>query len=79
MKIRSILLLGLLWASGWSAYGVDRPNFVVFLVDDLGSEWFGSCGSSGDPTPGLDRLAREGIRFTDFHAQPICTPTRVKI
>ena len=55
----------------------DRPNIVFILADDLG---YGDLGCYGCPdirTPHLDRLAAEGLRFTDFHANAsVCTPTR---
>lgn len=56
----------------------DRPNIVFILADDLG---YGDPGSynaqSRIPTPAMDRLAREGIRFTDAHTpSAVCTPTR---
>jgi arylsulfatase A-like enzyme len=54
-----------------------RPNVVVILADDLG---YGSLAASGGPalrTPNLDRLAREGRRFTQAYApSPICSPSR---
>src|ERR1043165_7583036 len=58
-----------------------RPNIVFILADDLG---YGDLGcynkDSKIPTPNLDRLAREGRRFTDAHAPTsVCTPTRYAI
>ncbi len=54
-----------------------RPNLVIILVDDLG---WGDLGCYGHPqirTPALDRLAREGTRFTQFYAAAtVCTPSR---
>ena len=55
-----------------------RPNIVVILADDLG---YGDVGCYNDQskvaTPNLDRLAREGMRFTDAHSPcTVCTPTR---
>jgi arylsulfatase A-like enzyme len=72
-------LLLLVVALGFAATAVaDRPNIVVILADDLG--WGDvKCFNSDSkiPTPQLDRLAREGLRFTDAHtASSVCTPTR---
>jgi arylsulfatase A-like enzyme len=54
-----------------------RPNVLFILADDLG---FGDLSCFGRPdydTPNLDRLARQGIRFTNaYSASPVCTPTR---
>jgi arylsulfatase A-like enzyme len=56
------------------------PNFVFILADDLGWADLGSYGSSFHETPNLDRLAREGVRFTDAYAScPVCSPTRASI
>ena len=55
------------------------PNFVLILADDLG---YGDLGCYGNPvrTPQLDRLAQQGIRFTDFHSNgTMCTPTRAAL
>src|SRR5262249_51941528 len=59
----------------------SRPNIVYILADDLGYGDLG-CYNSGSkiPTPNLDRLAAEGMRFTDAHAPTsVCTPTRYAI
>jgi arylsulfatase A len=55
-----------------------RPNVVLILADDLGYGDVGAFNPGGRiPTPHLDRLAREGLRFTDAHtASAVCTPTR---
>ncbi|WIM85961.1 arylsulfatase [Candidatus Mycobacterium wuenschmannii] len=52
-----------------------RPNFLVIVADDLGFSDIGAFGSEIE-TPNLDRLAHAGIRFTDFHSAPACSPTR---
>ncbi|MHC4478216.1 MAG: sulfatase [Planctomycetota bacterium] len=53
-----------------------RPNFVVFMIDDLGYGDLGCYGGSIS-TPNIDRLAKSGLRFTDFHSNgPMCSPTR---
>ena len=54
-----------------------KPNVVFILVDDMGYADIGSYGAHDIRTPNLDRLAREGVRLTDFYANgPVCTPTR---
>ncbi len=57
-----------------------RPNIVVIMADDLG--WM-DAHFQGNPlldTPNLDRLARQGMRFTDaYAAAPVCSPTRAAI
>jgi arylsulfatase A-like enzyme len=56
------------------------PNFVLILADDLGYGDIGCYGNPKNKTPHLDRLAREGMRFTDFHANgPMCSPTRAAL
>lgn len=56
------------------------PNIVFILADDLGWHQLGSYGSRYYPTPNLDRLASEGMRFTNaYAAAPICSPTRASI
>ncbi len=57
-----------------------RPNFLFLLVDDLGWADLGCYGSTFHETPHLDRLAKEGVRFTDaYTAASICSPTRASI
>ncbi|QEL13890.1 arylsulfatase [Limnoglobus roseus] len=53
-----------------------KPNIVFVLTDDQG---YGDISAHGNPilkTPNLDRLHAEGVRFTDFHVSPTCSPTR---
>jgi arylsulfatase A len=58
----------------------DRPNILLILADDLGWSDLGCYGSSLKNTPALDRLAAEGVRFTQaYAAQPICSPSRAAI
>jgi len=54
------------------------PNVVVVLLDDTGFSQFGCYGSDID-TPNIDRLAAEGLRFTNFHVTPLCSPTRAAL
>ncbi|QEG24879.1 sulfatase [Mariniblastus fucicola] len=58
----------------------QKPNFVFFLVDDLGWMDIGANGSPFYETPNVDKLADEGIRFTQAYAgSPVCSPTRASI
>ena len=53
----------------------DKPNVVFMLADNIG--WGDlSCYGNLNPTPRLDKLASEGIRFTNFNTEAQCTPTR---
>jgi arylsulfatase A-like enzyme len=52
-----------------------RPNFLIIVADDLGFSDVGSFGSE-IKTPNLDSLAKDGLRFTDFHTAAACSPTR---
>lgn len=56
-----------------------RPNIVLVMADDMGYECLGCNGSLSYRTPNLDRIANQGIRFTHCIAQPLCTPSRVKL
>jgi uncharacterized sulfatase len=55
------------------------PNIVLILADDLGWADLGCYGNRFNETPHLDRLAREGMRFTQFYAGPVCSPTRANL
>ena len=54
-----------------------RPNFVVIFIDDMGYGDIGPFGSTQNKTPHLDRMAKEGMVFTDFYvSSTACTPSR---
>ena len=58
----------------------SRPNFVFFLVDDLGWSDVGCFGSTYYETPNIDALAASGMKFTSGYAAcPVCSPTRASI
>ena len=78
---RSTMLLAVLAASSESAEPVNyRPNIVLILIDDLGWSDLSCYGHRFHETPAIDRLAREGIRFTSFYAAtPVCSSTRSTI
>ena len=59
------------------ALGAPRPKIIFVLVDDMGYADLGCMGSPDIKTPHIDRIAKEGVKFTDFYANaPVCTPTR---
>ncbi len=57
----------------------DKPNIVLFLVDDMGWMDCGVYGSKYYATPHMDRLAGQSMLFTDAYAHPLCSPTRASI
>lgn len=68
----------------WFAQAVSEkrrpPNIIHFLADDVGYDDIGCFGAKGVATPNLDRMARAGMRFTDFYAPAsVCTPSRASI
>ena len=58
--------------------GEDAPNVVIVLLDDLGFAQLGCYGSDID-TPNIDALAANGLRYTNFHVTPLCSPTRAAL
>lgn len=58
----------------------QKPNIILFLIDDLGWRDLGCQGSTFYQTPNIDRLAKEGVRFTDAYAAcAVCSPTRAAV
>jgi arylsulfatase A len=59
---------------------VDKPNVVIIFCDDVGYADIGVFGAKGYETPNLDRMAAEGVKFTDFYAAASsCTPSRAAL
>ena len=70
----AFFLLALALSAGAAA---SQPNFVFILVDDMGVTDLGCYGSKFYETPNIDRLAKEGMRFTQaYSACTVCSPTR---
>ena len=91
MDSKRLLTLGLALA-GTAAWAQDRPNIVLFLVDDMGlmdtSVPF-LTDAKGNPvryplndwyrTPNMERLASQGVRFSQFYAQGVSSPSRASL
>lgn len=76
------LFLGVLsiWGAHLSTAAERPPNIVFILADDLGWAELGSYGNGFNETPHLDRLAKEGVRFTHaYAAAPVCSPYRASL
>jgi len=58
--------------------GADAPNVIVILLDDTGFAHLGCYGSSIS-TPNIDKLAAGGLRYSNFHVTPLCSPTRAAL
>jgi arylsulfatase A-like enzyme len=85
MKHTLTVLIALLLASlvmshaAGTAERARKPNVIVVITDDQG---YGDLSVTGNPvlkTPHMDRLAREGVQFTNFHVDSYCTPTRAAL
>lgn len=64
---------------GGKVFG-DKPNIIFILADDLGWAELGCYGNKFNETPNLDKLSREGMRFTDAYASaPVCSPYRAAL
>lgn len=63
-----------------SAFATDSPNIILLLADDLGYAEIGVNGCKDIPTPSIDAMARNGVRFTDGYAgHCVCAPTRAAL
>lgn len=64
---------------GQAEVSPSPPNVILIMADDMGYECLSAYGSLSYQTPVLDQLAAEGLLATHCYAQPLCTPSRVKI
>lgn len=80
LSMAVVLLANSVMAMSKKKENHKQPNIVFILVDDLGWSDLGCYGSTFYETPNLDRLASEGVRFTDAYAScPVCSPTRASM
>ncbi len=79
MQMTRFLLATIVLGAAAAVYAADasRPNIVFILADDLGYGDVGCYGQKRIQTPNIDRIAKEGLRFTDFYAGcTVCAPSR---
>src|SRR5690349_6648123 len=76
--IKRISLLASCCFFSLSVMAASRPNIIVILVDDMGFSDLG-CYGSEIPTPNIDHLAATGLRFTHFHNDSRCCPSRATV
>ena len=80
LALAHILLFLPLASRGADALPRRTPNVVIIFCDDLGYADVGCYGAKGYQTPNIDRLARDGMRFTDFYvAQAVCSASRAAL
>ncbi|MCB1079563.1 MAG: sulfatase-like hydrolase/transferase, partial [Verrucomicrobiae bacterium] len=79
MNIKTCLALVLAFA-GLNAHAADKPNLIYILLDDAGYGDLSCYGQTHFRTPNMDRLATEGMRFTDHYSgSTVCAPTRCSL
>jgi arylsulfatase A-like enzyme len=78
MKLTTLIFSLAVIATGTRAATGDRPNIIVILADDMGYSDI-ACYGGEIPTPNLDALAKDGLRFTKFYNTGRCCPTRASL
>src|SRR5689334_14101936 len=76
LRVHAAILFFACALSPFEASAAKKPNVLLIIADDQG---YGELSCHGNPvvqTPHLDQLAKQSVRLTDFHAAPMCTPTR---
>ncbi|HEX3723323.1 MAG TPA: sulfatase-like hydrolase/transferase, partial [Nitrolancea sp.] len=78
--IRALVPFVCIALSAATALAADRPNIVLMLIDDMGWNDVGCSGSTFYQTPNINRLAADGMRFTQaYSACTVCSPTRAAV
>ena len=78
--IKSLPLIVLLICLADSSLdAAEKPNIVVILADDLGIECLSSYGGTSHQTPNIDKLASQGMKFTNCYSNPYCSPSRASL
>src|SRR5262245_30175217 len=80
MRLYWLALAGIALIPALALANEKLPNFIILYADDIG---YGDLGCYGHPTihtPELDKMATEGVRFTQFYsAAPVCSPSRAAL
>lgn len=80
MKLNRPLFCGMALLSASPLYAAERPNVLFIMLDDFGYHQLGCNGSTFFETPNIDRLASEGMNFTNAYASaPVSSPTRAAL
>lgn len=80
LKIFSLILFLFIFSLSYGTNQKESPNINIILTDDQGYQDVGVFGSPLVSTPHLDKMATDGIRFTDFYStSPVCSPSRVAL
>jgi len=74
-----LFLVAILISSCSKKIETKKTNFIIFFTDDQGYNDVGCFGSPNIKTPYLDQMAAEGMKFTNFYAQPVCGPSRAAL
>ena len=78
-RLVTCAVMAVLHGSAAAEPAAEGPNIVFLLIDDMGWPDLGCYGNRFNETPHIDRLAVQGMRFTDFYATPVCSSTRSTI
>ncbi|AWW30880.1 arylsulfatase [Echinicola strongylocentroti] len=85
MSYKTKILIGLMLFVAFNSYAFQHgeptatPNIILIMADDLGYETLGVNGGQSYQTPNLDKMAQDGMNFTQCYATPLCTTSRVQL
>ncbi len=79
MKIIALLSFFLINTTIYKVSALQKPNVIIILTDDQGSVDLNCYGALDLYTPNMDKLVASGIKFTQFYAAPVCSPTRASL
>jgi arylsulfatase A-like enzyme len=76
-----LMLVAIIWCYPLKSFDIDerKPNIILIFIDDMGWPALSCYGNKQIDTGNIDRLAREGMKFTDAYVTPQCTPSRASL